>query len=72
MCEKEEEFVCAKVAADYSMQEWVTEAYQPGVAINKVKITFHSLLQRMRAMEIYKFLSLLEIYGSSPNIEILN
>lgn len=72
MSEKEEEFMCVKVAADYPMQEWVTEAYQAGVAINKVKITFDSLLQRMRTMEIYRFLALLEIYGSSPNIDILN
>jgi hypothetical protein len=50
------------------MQEWVVSAYKNGVQPNKVQISFNTFMNKMKAIEMYRFLCLLEIYGSSPNI----
>lgn len=60
-----------KVRSDCAMQQWVVDSYAKGAKPSAIKINVNTL-GKMRTMEIYKFLCLLEIYGSSPNIDILN
>jgi hypothetical protein len=46
----------------------VVNAFKSGIQPNKVPVVFNTFLTKMKAIEMYRFLGLLEIYGSSPNI----